>query len=124
MTQGNDIRPYGPGKFNTIVDSHVYDLSLNGGDDECGDVQVGYHYSLLRGAFKLDGSFVDFVPAVLNELTADERELLSTTAGVIIAEDSQGFVDVTYYDTTADLDAAWAECKKETAEYGGDDDAY
>jgi hypothetical protein len=32
------IRPYGPGKFGTIVDSYVYELSLNGPDDECGDV--------------------------------------------------------------------------------------
>lgn len=31
------IRSYGPGKFDTILDAYVYDVSLNGADDECGE---------------------------------------------------------------------------------------
>ena len=36
------IRPYGPGKFSTILDSYVYQVSLEGGcDDEIGSVDQG-----------------------------------------------------------------------------------
>lgn len=35
------IRPYGPGKFDTILDAYVYSVSCDGGcDDECGDSSV------------------------------------------------------------------------------------
>jgi hypothetical protein len=65
------------------------------------------------GMFRRTDMPIAFVPAVLNELTADERTLLSTTAGCIIDEDDQGFVDVTYYDTAAELEAAWLECEQD-----------
>ncbi len=111
------IRSYGPGKFNTIVDSYVYDLAGNGCDEEGGDVQEnGTWYGLMRDTFKLEGPFVDFTPEQLANMTQAERELLTTTAGVIISEDDQGFVTVEYFDTAEQLEAAWSEVEAELSE--------
>jgi hypothetical protein len=44
---------------------------------------------------------------ILESLNDAERELLTSCAGCIISEDSQGFVAVDYYDTAEELDAAW-----------------
>lgn len=49
----------------------------------------------------------------LEPLNDDEREQLTSCAGVIIREDSQGFVYVTYYDTKPELEKAWEEIEKE-----------
>ena len=109
------IRPYGPGKFDTIVDSHVYALSLAGCDDECGSVQEnGVWYGLFKGPFKLDGSFVDLVPEARRGLTRAERKLLTTCAGCILAEDTQGFVTVEYFDSAFKLARAWEACERDT----------
>jgi hypothetical protein len=40
MSTQQGIRPYGPGKFDTMLDAYVYDVSLDGGcDDEVGSVE-------------------------------------------------------------------------------------
>lgn len=112
-TDINEIRPYGPGKFDTILDSYVYAVSLDGGcDDECGSVdETGRWYGLMR-----DGStiFQDHDP-LLEPLNAAEQDQLTAAAGVILSADSQGFVSVEYFDTSDALNAAWDECERETA---------
>jgi len=50
------IRPYGPGKFDTVLDAYVYELSLAGCDDEMGE--DGRWYGLLKG-IQVDGAFCD-----------------------------------------------------------------
>jgi len=100
------IRPYGPGKFNTILDSYVYSVSLDGGcDDETGDSPEGYWYGLMRNGRTI---FRDHDP-MLESLNDDEQEKLTSCAGVIVSEDSNGFVTVAYYTTDEELDAAWSE---------------
>jgi hypothetical protein len=43
----------------------------------------------------------------------DERERLTSSAGCIITEDSNGFVTVTYYDTKEELEKKWAAISSE-----------
>jgi hypothetical protein len=101
------IRPYGPGKFSTILDSYVYSVSLHGGcDDETGDVsETGAWYGLMRNGRTI---FRDHDPH-LESLNDDEQEKLTSCAGVIVSEDSNGFVTVAYCDTDEQLDDAWSE---------------
>ena len=102
----DEIRPYGPGKFDTMLDAYVYELSLHGCDDEQGSVsETGVWYGLFRG-FTVGGPFSGVPPARLNSA---ELDILRSSAGCILSEDSQGFVSVEYFDTTAKLDDAWAE---------------
>ena len=109
MTCPNDttgIRPYGPGKFNTMLDAYVYQVSLDGGCDEeesLGDGQ-GW-YGIMRNGRTI---FRDHDP-MLETLNTDEQELLTSSAGVILSEDSQGFVYVSYYEDKDKLERKWAE---------------
>lgn len=107
MTTESTIRSYGPGKFDTILDEYVYSVSLDGGpDEELGSVsENGTWYGLMRNGSTI---FRDHDP-MLETLNEAEQELLTSCAGVIIEEDSQGFVGVTYYDTEAEMDAAWRQ---------------
>jgi hypothetical protein len=120
MQNQNDIRPYGPGKFNTILDAYVYELTLQGGcDDETGSVQEnGEWYGLMRNGRTI---FQDHDP-LLETLNAAEQELLTESAGVIVTEDDQGFVSVNYYATAAELNAAWAEVESELEAFHGEDE--
>lgn len=101
------IRPYGPGKFNTILDSYVYSVSLDGGcDEEEGSVsECGAWCGIMRNGRAI---FRDHDP-LLETLNTTEQEKLTSSAGVILREDSQGFVFVTYYDTDESLQAAWSQ---------------
>ena len=100
------IRSYGPGKFDTILDCHIYQASLDGCDEETGSaVDMGVWYGLLRGRVK-----------VSEKLTEEEAKLLNTSVGIILSENSDGFVTVEYYSDREELDAAWAECLAETEE--------
>ena len=115
----DQIRPYGPGKFSTILDSYVYSVSLDGGaDEECGSVDGGTWYGLMRNGRTI---FRDHDP-LLESLNEAEQEQLTASAGVIVSEDSQGFVSVEYFETEKDLDAAWAEVEAEVAEDENEDE--
>ena len=105
------IRQYGLGKFNTIVDSYVYQVSLDGGPDlELGSVsENGIWYGMMRHGLTI---FHDNDP-MLETLNDSEQELLTSSAGVIITEDSQGFVNVDYFEDMADLDKAWSRIEKD-----------
>jgi hypothetical protein len=108
------IRSYGPGKFSTILDSYVYSVSLDGGcDAETGDSSTTGWYGLMRHGRTI---FRDHDP-MLETLNEAEREKLTTCAGVILFEDSNGFVSITYYDTEEKLDAVWAQIEKENEEF-------
>lgn len=107
----SNIRPYGPGKFNTILDSYVYSVSLDGGcDEEEGSVsECGEWYGIMRNGRTI---FRDHDP-MLETLTPEEQEQLTSSAGVILREDSNGFVSVTYYDTADSLELAWSQIADE-----------
>lgn len=105
-----NLTPYGPGKFSMMVDSVAYAVSLDGCDDETGDVESGGWFGLLRGAIQVDPPFADLTA---QELSADDRAYLAQfPGGVIIEEDSSGFVSVCYYRTEAGLNGAWGELNR------------
>jgi len=103
----NIIRPYGPGKFSTILDSYVYSVSLDGGcDEEEGNVsECGEWYGIMRNGRTI---FRDHDP-LLETLNTAEQDQLTSSTGVIIHEYSNGFVSVTYYDTDESLETAWSQ---------------
>lgn len=111
----DQIRRYGPGKFNTVMDAYVYDVSCNGGcDEEAGSVdENGAWYGLMRNGHTI---FKDHDP-LLETLNEAEQELLTNSAGVILQEDGNGFVTVSYYETKAELDKDWASIEEEMASY-------
>jgi len=109
----------GPGKFRTDLDSDIYELSLEGGpDEELGDAQDFGWYGLMS-----DGqSIVDDLRGLGVELDDEGYEFLKDKAGCILNEDSQGFVTVTYYDTTKELEKAWQDLEDEAEEFYGVED--
>jgi hypothetical protein len=102
-----EIRPYGPGKFSTMLDSYVYSVSLDGGcDEESGDVsESGEWFGIMRNGRTI---FRDHDP-MLETLNTAEQDKLTSAAGVILREDSQGFVSVDYYQTADSLELAWSQ---------------
>jgi hypothetical protein len=107
------IRPYGPGKFSTILDSYVFQVSLDGGcDAEAGDANTTGWHGLMRHGRTI---FKDHDP-FLESLNEDEQEKLTSSAGVILSEDSNGFVYVQYFDSESELDATWAKIEQENSE--------
>ena len=98
------IRRYRPGMFDTMLDAAVYHASLNGIDDHLGDVQDFGWYWLMHAPL-LDIREQE-------ALTHEELEFLVEQVGAIVSEDSQGFVTVEYYETTCDLNQAWAELEE------------
>ena len=103
----SNIRRYGSGKFSTILDSYVYSVSLDGGcDEEAGDVsEHGEWYGIMRNGRTI---FRDHDP-MLETLNTSEQEKLTSSAGVILREDSNGFVNVDYYGTDESLETAWSQ---------------
>lgn len=100
------IRSYGLTKFQTILDQYVYQVSLDGGcDDEIGSSDWGSWYGLMRHGRTI---FRDHDP-FLETLNQAEQEKLTGSAGVILREDSDGFVAVHYFQDEKNLDAAWAD---------------
>lgn len=109
--QTTGIRPYGPGKFDTIMDSYVYKVSLDGPDDETGSISVnGVWYGMIENG--ADGTLASAIAQAAlgggEALTFDELEMiLRDFAGVIMSENDQGFVGVEYYATADELRQAW-----------------
>lgn len=103
------IRPYGPGKFNTIVDSVVWELPC---ERDCGSLEEdGIWYGRIDGPLDLEALQDGSLPT-LNEA---ERAQIAGTAGIIVSENTQGCVDVEYYDSAEDLEDAWRRCLEETS---------
>jgi hypothetical protein len=80
--------------------------SLDGGcDEEEGSIsECGEWYGIMRNGRTI---FRDHDP-MLEILNADEQERLISAAGVILREDSNGFVSVTYHNTDEGLELAWS----------------
>jgi hypothetical protein len=112
MSRG--IRGYGPGKFNTIIDSLVYDMVNQGmGSESCGDVsEVGFYAeTILLGPDSVKDAEEAAAddPGAKGVLTDEETDLLKNSYGAIMSENDQGFVAVDYYDTQKELEKDWAE---------------
>ena len=119
----NGIRPYGPGKFHNIIDSYVYELTLNGGADEevsLGDGNGWYGFMHLSPAAK---SEINAVAAEQDdELTDEETDLLSESVAVILFERSDGIVGADWFDDLKKAEADWAEIEAGADEEDEDDE--
>ena len=111
MNEG--IRSYGPGKFSTVLDAYVYSVSLDGGADEDCTINDSW-YGLMRNGRTL---FRDHDP-LLETLNEAEQEHLTSSVGVLIHEDSQGFVYITYFRDEGRMEGVWNDilAEAETAE--------
>lgn len=92
-------RPYGPGKFDSIVDSYVHAISMDGADDDVSFGEGEGWAGLMR--WKKPGELLQAVEEIAKSekdtLTAEEKEVLQDILGIIMSEDSQGFVNVSYF---------------------------
>lgn len=104
----NQIRGYGPGKFSSMIDSYVYEDSLDRVDEEVGSATEPPF--LWSGKVEWDGraeacrmqkDHPEITDAELDVIRKDAK------AGVILLEDERGFVQVNYYKTKRELDKAW-----------------
>jgi hypothetical protein len=120
------------GKFNSKIDELIWSLSLDGGpDEECGDSGTTGWYGLMaeinerelrRAAADMKEDF--------EQIAKDESDSLDrvlNAAGVILAEDGQGFVSIMLFETPEKLDDAWdsilADCESGDEEESEEDDA-
>ncbi len=87
---------YGPGKFEgngnySLVAQYLYSLSLdNSLDDDLGESESFGWYGKFSGKIKGRGPFY-----------------------VIVSENSQGFFDATYYDTSKELEEDWTKLEED-----------
>jgi len=111
------IRPYGSGKFNTILDSYVYGITLDGGADEeisLGDGNGWY------GFVGFDEKTADAVRRLAaeekDELTPAEEKQLTFTSAVILFERSDGIVEISWFDNPEEAKEEWTELEEEFSE--------
>lgn len=92
----------GPGKFDSAATKMMYELSLDGADDECGESGTTGWYGLVKGPFN--------------------HPQLRQYAGAILEEDSQGFVVSEFYISETGLMETWDKIVDEvsSAEGGGE----
>jgi hypothetical protein len=112
-----EIRPYGPGKFSTILDSYAYDLVLDGFVDE--EISIGEGNGWY-GLIQLGSDGADSIRKIAKEqkdpLTPDEEEFLSKQAAVIFFERSDGIVETTWHDDELTAQQDWEELEAEFEE--------
>lgn len=118
MSKG--IRRYGPGKYNTILDSYIHAMVLEGmGDQSCGDVsEVGFAADSIELGDEEALKEVERIAAEENDtLTQEEKDMVLDSYGAILVENEQGFVSVDYYDDEKEeeLDKDWDEVVDDAA---------
>ena len=114
------IRRYGPGKFSTIIDGYVHSRSLDGSDQECGDVETTNHYCTVRLG---RGGTRDIMAEAEREgehLTPEEATFLRRQYGAIVETNSQGFVAVEYFRTRSALEKKWRQLEAAVTADEGD----
>jgi hypothetical protein len=115
------IRRYGPGKFNTVLESYLYGME----DESIGDAETFGYYALVRIGSDADAKAIiraaEEDGGALNE---DEKELVRTSAGFITEENSQGFVSFEWYsaEDQEEMENSWLEIVDEWDEFQEDED--
>ena len=111
-----EIRSYGPGKFNTLVDEAVYRLSLEGTDEELAEEGFGW-----RALLRLP-SLAEAIPYASSPLNTAETDFLTRQIGAILMETSDGHITVDYYEDLVGLDAAWTGVREDFDTFVGEDE--
>jgi len=113
-----------PGKFETsgALGALFYAIAAEGfADEEAGDMDFGRWYARFDGPF--DKTLARNFPAEYKLLDADDREELHNAVGVIITEDTQGFIDIETYTSKKKLDKVWGEIEADVSEFYEADEA-
>jgi len=113
------IRPYGPGKFSTILDSYAYEMIPDyGGADEEASFDDGRLYSLIR----LDKNARELIREVAEDngdsLTDDEDEFLEESVAVILFERSDGTVEASWFSDMEKADEEWGVVEEDATREG------
>lgn len=122
MSRG--IRRYGPGKFNTILDSYLYEMTLDGTCESVGDVsEVGF----FANKVELGPEVLTDVEKIAQQgdddyLTPEEKDLIKESVGAIVVESEQGLVTVDYYDDKKEFDKDWAEVQDDASDEDDEDE--
>ena len=99
------------GKFEggLYIDQYAFDITLDGVDDEIGDVsEMGIWYGkIYRGTDTIYSLIKEKIEDDEDKLTPEEEEYLADVIGIIVSEDDQGFVNVDYYESDEDLKKDW-----------------
>ena len=114
------IRSYGPGKFYKLIDSYLYEISLNGGPDReasYGEGNGWYGFMNLNPATKSEVHVI--ASEADDELTDEEVDLLSESVAVIFFERSDGIVEADWFSDMDKAEAVWDEIEADTE---GDDE--
>lgn len=123
MAKDEGIRPYGPGKFATILDSHAYGVTLDGGVDEEASYPEGDGW---YGLIWLDDTVRDVVCTDAENadqaLTEEEEDLLDESVAVIFFERSDGIVEVDWYMLPKEAEKAWSDIISDTEDDEDDED--
>lgn len=112
MPRETELTSFGPGKFDTLIDSLAYDLIK---DENAGDVsEIGFIYTLLRGIDLRDIEGETDVD--MEELSdGDKAFIRAHKAGIIFYEDDQGIV-VSWFSSKKELDKVWKRAQDEVNE--------
>lgn len=103
-------RSYGPGKFSTILDSYVYELTLDGGaDEEESYPEGGGWYGLVRVDSATRRRVVEIAREHGDDLTPEEEEELGRAQAVILFERSDGLVESEWFTSARKAEKAWRE---------------
>lgn len=114
------IRSYGPGKFATILDSHAYRVSGDGGtDEEASYPDGGGWFGIVWINDAVRDAFAEEAANENETLTKEEDALLDESVAVIFYERSDGIVEVTWYDNKREAEEEWAQVLVDTE---GDED--
>jgi hypothetical protein len=100
-----------PGKYEggLALDEYIHSLSLDGADDEVGDVSTTGWYGLMTGPFDppSESEMREY------DLGPNDVVFLKRQVGAIIHEDDRGFVDVEWYTNKRQLQRDWKAIVKE-----------
>jgi len=119
------LRKADVGKFEggLYIDQYVYEASLDGCDDEIGDVsEQGIWYGkIYRGTTTIYSMVQEQMKDDDEKLTSEEQEFLADVIGIIISEDDQGFISVDYYESDKKLKTDWDKIVKDMTEEEDDE---
>ena len=120
----NGIRSYGPGKFNTILDGFVYELALDGVDEEISLGEGQGWYGFLEFDEKTAGQIRELMAAQHepDEPTEEEEKRLTFASAVIIYERSDGIVEVQWFDNPKEAEEEWAAIEEEFSDEDEEDE--
>ena len=110
------IRSYGPGKFDSIIDSYAYDVGIDGIDEEVSIEDGGGWYGLLMLDKPAREAISQAAHNAEDELTDEEEDLLADSAAIVFHERSDGIVEVDWFDDKKAADDEWDAIQEEIEE--------